>query len=223
MAQYATEAVNTPVGDLEWVIISGDGKEDINGDPKYQASLVLDPENEKHQAFLDKVDAFWEANKPQGFKGKTPSSNGLYPHKKDTGEKDENGDRIYEETGKTLLATKTGTTYKDGKTKVIKVFNAKGAEVSLGDKKIANGSRGRIGCVMAIYATTDKSGKTIVNAGVTFYLNSLQLSKFVEYAGAGFDALDDDEMEDEDSFEGVGDMGGISDEESTQAEKPRLD
>lgn len=224
MAKYATEVIQTPVSDLEWVIISGEGKENLNGDMQYQASLVLDVENnEKHSAFKKQIDDFWAANKPQGFKGDEPDSNGLYPHKVPTGEKDEDGDNLYETTGKLILATKTKTTFADGNEKKIKVFNSKGAEVNLGDKKIANGSRGRLGCVMAIYATTDKSGKKIINAGVTFYLNSVQLSKFVEYAGAGFDALED---EDGEEFESVDDgMAALTEEETSTAtsDKPRLD
>lgn len=235
MSKNPMESIDTPIGDLEWVIISGDGKEDLNGNPKYQVSVVLDPDNNaSHAAFIAKVHKFWDDNKPAGFKNtaaakidkaliNTPSSIGLYPHTEPTGEKDEEGKNIYKETGKTVLAMKTGTTYQDGSPKVIKVFNAKGAEVALGNKKIANGSRGRAGGMMAIYATTDKTGKTVVNAGVTFYLNKLQLTKFVEYSGDTFDAVEDEEGE---TFEGFPDdgMGAISDEGSTEAQAvPRLD
>lgn len=222
MAKYATEAIKTPVGNLEWVTISGEGKENLNGDMQYQASLVLDVDsNEKHSAFQKQISDFWQANKPQGFKGDEPDSNGLYPHKVATGEKDEDGDSIYEETGKLVLATKTKTTFADGNEKKIKIFNSKGAEVNLGDKKVANDSRGRIGCVMAIYATTDKSGKKIINSGVTFYLNNIQLSKFIEYAGAGFDELEDEEGDD---FESLDDgMAALTESDSSTAEKPRLD
>jgi len=233
MAKYATQPVQTPIGDLEWVIISGEGKENLNGDMQYQASVVLDPEqvDEKTsdskaaeaKAFIEGIQEFWTANKPTGYKSAKPDTSGLYPHTLPTGEKDEDGNNVYEETGKFVLRTKTGTTYPDGSNKVIKIFNAKGSEVSIGEKKIANESRGRIGCVMAIYAT--QKGKAIANAGVTFYLNTLQLSKFVEYAGAGFEAIDDED--EEDAFEGVGDMGGISDDDAStntaSASKPRLD
>lgn len=222
MSQTPSEVLQTPVSDLEWVIISGEGKENtLNGNMEYQASLVLDPDNnESHKTFVNNIDAFWKANKPTKYKQDEPKSNGLYPHKVPTGEKDEDGDNIYEETGKLVLATKTKTTFKDGNQKVIKVFNAKGAEISLGDKKIANGSRGRLKVVMSIYEQKDKKGNVLA-AGVSFYLNGVQLSKFVEYEGAGFDALED---EDGDGFEGVGDMGGITDDEaSSTTEKPRLD
>lgn len=222
MSKNPTAVYETPVGDLEWVVIDGEGKEDLKGDMKYQINLVL--EGDKAEAEMAKVRAFWEENRPKSIK--EPKSMGFQPHAVKTEEKDPETDKwIYEETGKTNFIFKTGTTYNDGKQKVIKVFNAKGAEVTLGDKKIGNGSRGRIKGVMAIY-TVESKGK-IIDAGVTFYLNGVQLAKFVEFAGGP----QFDEIEDEDAdFEGVSDMGGIPDESSTATEdkapaakgKPRL-
>jgi hypothetical protein len=224
MSKNPSILVDTPIGDLEWVIISGEGSEDLNGNMKYKASMVLDLEKQAHSEFVAMVKDFWNTNKPKAFKKAEADSMGLYPHRVPTGNKDENGDPIYEETGKVIVVFKTGTTFKDGKPKTVKVFNAKGAEVLLGDKKIANGSRGRLGGVMAIYTTTDRSGNKIVNSGVTFYLNKVQLTKFVEFVGEGFDAIEDAEVEE--AFEGTGDMGAVVDDEVTETatiDKPRLD
>lgn len=227
-----TQKINTPVGDLEWVFIDGEGKEDLQGNQKYSVTVVLDPkqvddkttaaQGKAAQAFLDSIDAFWAQFKPKSVSN--PKSTGTYPHTVDSGEKDENGDRIYTETGKVQVVLKTGIAYTDGSPKVIKVFNAKGAEVNLMNKKIGNGSRGRVGGVMAIYELRNPKGK-IMDAGITFYLNSVQLSKFVEFTGGdNFDELED---EDGDGFEGVGEMGGLPEEpaedKSTAKASPRLD
>ena len=84
-------------------------------------------------------------------------------------------------------------------------------------KKIGNGSRGRVGGVMAIYKHKAKKG-------VTFYLNTVQLTKFVEFTGG----VNADEVTDEagDGFDGVdGGMGALEDESNThegEVSKPRL-
>lgn len=222
MSALPTQAIESPVGGLEWVIISGEGKEDLSSNMKYQASLVLPPETA--EALKADMDAFWEANRPKHIS--TPKSMGFIPHRVPTGEEDDDGNKLYEETGNTSFLFKTGTTYKDGKEKVIPVFNAKGSEVSLGDKKIGNGSRGRIKGAMAIYHVKAKTGGKVLQAGVTLYLNGVQLSKFVEYTGGtNFDAIEDEGAD----FEGFGDVGAIPDESKAPAtgttkgsDKPKL-
>lgn len=220
MAKNITVKYQSPVGELEWVITDGEGKEDLKGDMKYQASLVL--EGEKAEGIKKEVQEFWETNKPKGIK--EPKSLGYYNHKVSTGEKDEDDSFIYEETGKTVMVFKTGTTYADGNPKVIPVFNAKGVEVDLKGKKIGNGSRGRVKGAMAIY-TVEAKGK-VIDAGVTFYLDAVQLAKFVEYQGGpNFDEMPEDE---EGDFEGI-DSDGMDalDEKQDSAEeksndKPKL-
>ena len=50
------EKFKTPKGTLEWVIISGEGKENLSGKLQYTANLVLTPETDpQHQAFIEKV------------------------------------------------------------------------------------------------------------------------------------------------------------------------
>lgn len=218
MANQPAQVVNTPVGDLEWVIIDGEGKKDLKGKDIFSAQVVLTPE--KYEAFKKEVDAFWEANKPKGIK--EPKSMGFYEHKVPTNEKDEDGDIIYETTDNMAVQMKTGTTYADGNPKTIKIFGPKGQELSLGGKKIGNGSRGRLQGVMAIYEV--KAGKKVTEAGVTFYLNGIQLSKFVEYSGGpNFDAIED-EVED-DGLDALNNgMEALEPEqsESSSEGKPRL-
>jgi len=223
----AKENVQSPIGTFEWVFIDGNGKEDLQGNSKFVANVVVDPDQVDEtttdaqaanaKAFIASVEDFWEANKPAAAKGKfaNAKSNGIYKHSVDSGEKDEHGDKIYTETGKYSLSFKTGTTFTDGKAKVIGVANAKGAPISLQGKKIGNGSRGRIKGAMGIYNFSP-------SMGVALYLNSVQLTKFVEFSD-GFDAVED---EDEEAFEGVGEFGGVVEEPqeaATTNESPRLD
>lgn len=217
MANQPSQAFYTPVGDLEWVIIDGEGKDNLQGNKIYSAQVVLD--KKQYAEAKKQVDDFWAANKPKGIK--EPKSLGFYEHKVPTDEKDEDGDTIYEVTGKMTLQMKTGTTYADGNPKKIPVFGPKGQELSLGNKKIGNGSRGRLQGVMAIYTVT--AGKKITDAGVTFYLNGVQLSKFVEYVGGPqFGAIDDEEVED-DGLDNLNDGMDALEPESSEGEgKPRL-
>lgn len=217
MANLPSEVVNSPVGDLEWVIINGEGKKDLKGNPKFSAQVVMNEET--YEAFKAKVMAFWEANKPKGVK--KPKSLGLYEHQIPTGEKDEDGDNIYEKTGNFVVQFSTGTTYKDGKAKVIQVFGPKGQELSLGDKKIGNGSRGRLQGVMAIYTVQNEGTGKVIDGGVTFYLNGVQLSKFVPYVGGpNFDEIEDD-VED-DGLDSLNDGMDALEPEQSESEKPRL-
>lgn len=207
--------LNTPVGDLEWVVISGDGKtNDLKSPPQqeYCATVVLS--KEQAQPFIDELEALWTEHKP---KGKKLRSLGYYAHKVPTGEKDEDGQNVYEETGNIAITLKTVTTFPDGKEKVIKTFNSKGNEVALGDKLIGNGSRGRLKGLARMWTQPRE-------AGISLYLNAVQLSKFVEYtSGPSFDELED---EDGDSFEGLDSdtsASAIADEQSgTSAGVPRL-
>ena len=202
----SNKVIDSPIGNLEWVHIDGEGKPDLQGVPKYSVDVVLEPEQAK--SFLALVDEYWNEFKPKG--AKEPKSTGCYPHTvKDDKASKEAGENVYEETGKTVVRFKTGTTYQSGDSKIVKVFNSKGNEVSLQGKKVGNGSRGRVNGVMAIYNVSKAA------QGVTFYLNSVQLSKFVEYSGASFDEIEDGE------FDGVdGGMGGIEEESTTS--RPRL-
>ena len=203
----------SPKGELEWVNISGEGKENMSGKMQYVASVVLDGEAaEKMKA---EINAFWEENKPKSFK-KDPKSLGFYAHSKKTDETDEDGKAIYEEDGKTLFQFKTGTTYNDGKTKVIRTYNSKAKEVALGETKIGNGSIGAISGAMGTYENKTPNGKTIVDAGVTLYLDAIKISKLVEFTQAtGFEADDDD-----DGWEG--DEGWEGDDSDAPSAGPRL-
>jgi len=200
MSNAATRLV-TPVGDLMWVFITGNGKKDLNDKDRFVASVSLPEDSAQAQRITAEVDAFWEANKPKG--SKKAKSTGIRI------EEDKEGNP----TGNILVNFWTGTSFPDGKAKVIKTMNSRGAEVSLGDKKIGNGSRGAISGVMDIYVNGP-------NKGVTLYLNAIQITKFVEYAAdAGFEA-----QEDEGGFTGEDlNDAGFEAQTDTATETPKVD
>ena len=56
-----TQKIVTPRGELAWVTITGEGKENMSGNMQYLASIIIDPKNvPEHQALLDSIDEFWE-------------------------------------------------------------------------------------------------------------------------------------------------------------------
>lgn len=212
--------ITTPIGDLEWTIISGEGKESLNGTMKYQSTVVVTAEAAK--PLTDAIEKFWQDNRPKSVA--TPKSTGIKPHMVDTGKVDEfTGKKIYEPDGKVAITLATGTEYKDGKPKKIQVANAKGAIVDLLGKKIGNGSRGLLKGLMSVYEVKTPKG-AITDAGVTLYLNSVQLTKFVEYTGDDtFAEVVDTEGN---GFEGINpEFSGVTDtaaETTTTQTKPRL-
>jgi len=216
----ATQKITTSKGSLEWVTINGEGKENLSGRLQYVANLVLDPDNnEADAACVAKIHDFWKENKPAKLK-KDAKSLGLYPHKVKASEPDEDGDAVYEETGKVVLSFKTATTYPNGNPKVIQVYNAKAQLVTLNNTSIGNGSIGQISGAMGIYEVKDNKGN-LIDAGVTLYLDKIKLSKLVEFEQAsGFDA---DEDIDEDTFVGdEGWTGSEAGESSAETSGPRL-
>lgn len=217
MASPTLQKFMSPKGSLEWVTITGEGKENLSGKKQYVASLVLT--KEQAEAVEAELDAFWKEHKPKGVK--VPKSNGLYPQMKKTGETDEDGDPIKEPTGNFILAFKTGTAWPDGSPIIVKTYNAKGKEVALGATKIGNGSLGKVSGSYDIYTSKAPGTGKILDAGITFYLNAIQISKLEVYSeDAGFAADEDGEWEGEDdSFEGT------HEEQSTTEESkatPRL-
>lgn len=183
--------VESPRGTFEWVVHTGEGKENLSGDMKYVVNLVLDPQNiEADKKFIDSIHAFWEANKPKGFK-KKPKSLGYKLHDVVTDDEgnpvlDDEDKKVYDSEGKVFVVFNTSTTWpakgdEAPKPKVIKVYNAKNVVVDLAGQQIGNGSEGYVSGAMDIYVTKAKE------AGVTLYLNAIQLMKFVEFnQDAGF-------------------------------------
>lgn len=203
-----TLSLNTPVGNLNWIFISGEGKEDLNGNLRYSASVYFSSRDEI-KGLEAELNKFWEDNKPKS--ARKPKSMGVYHELKSKSD-----DKItqksvtipydteeFEPTGRFVVSAWTGTTNKDGSHKVVKTYNAKGAQVALGSKVIGEGSRGRLGVAAQVY----ENGP---NIGLTLYLNGIQLTKFVEFTGGGsFDAVDEDGWTGDDLNDDG--MGGVAD------------
>ena len=162
---------------------------------QYVANLVVEADD----PILAEIDKFWEANKPKGFK-KDPKSTGVYDHTCDSGKKDDEGKTIYKPSGKKYLAFKTGTTFPDGSTKTVAVYNSKNQKVVLPEgTQIGNGSIGRVAGAMGIYTNQTKQG-VVLEAGVTLYLDGIKLLKLVEFSSGP--EFDDDDSDFEGGYEG---------------------
>lgn len=199
---------------LMWIFIHAPGRPAMDKDKpnRKQASLYVDKNSDECKALTDEIDAFWNDNKTKGWKCK---SKGYKVERvvKEGGDKDNEDDWIDGEN--MAFNFWTSANWKDGKDTVIDIYNARGSQVSLGNKKIGNGSFGSISGSMSIY-----DGGTATSRGVSLYLNAIQLTKFVEYSqDAGFAAQEDAE---EDGFEGVeSDFEGTSSEGDAEA-RPQL-
>ncbi len=192
----------TPLLPLSWVQVTGQGKLKMNadddGDPKnytYTATVTY-PDEASMKVDKARFDTFWRENKPQGctkqnydmFKPEMVAdldAQGNEQHDADDA-------LIKKPTGRWTLAAKTLTHWpKDGKQNVVKVLRANGDRLELGDKVIGEGS---IGIIHGSVGINAYSG----NEGLAFYLNAIQLKKFVEYTGG-----DDVEAEDIGEDEGM--------------------
>lgn len=170
----------SPVGELMWCFIAPGGTDtsvEKTGDPKAMkkvANVVLKAGTPELAQVQEQLKQIWENfRESEGIKQVEPKSNGLKANTdKETGEP----------TGDYTLCFKTSATFKDGKDVKIPIYNAKGVEVDLGDKRIGNGSIGIIHGEAAIYEFGGKKG-------ITLYLKAIQLVKYVE-PDAGIDTED---------------------------------
>lgn len=199
----AKDLVNvvTPVGELHWVNISGQGKENFNEDGyEYVATVHL--EGDKAKDLKAKIDALI-ANPPEGKKLKSTGYRELLRNEDGELFTPTADNKEGEKTGIYAFTFRTGTTYEDGKTKVVSVYNcAKPPQkVKLGDKRIGNGSKGAISGKMRMF----ERGKEY---GVSLFLHAIQLTNFKEYEdGAGFE-------EQEGDFYDVGEGEGFANDEA---------
>ncbi len=189
----------TPLLQLSWISISGDGKLKMNkdgtGGPSdyvYTASVAY-PDEASMKVDKAKFDKFWKDNKPAGCTKQNYSmfKPEMVPDLDATGNEqfDDDDALIKKETGRWMLAAKTVTQWPDGKVNKVKILRANGNPLDLGEKQIGNDSIGVIHGSVGINAYAG-------NEGLAFYLNAIQLKKFVEYVGSDdthADDLGDDE------------------------------
>jgi len=199
---YAKEAFTSPKGNMKWAFITGEGRKD-------KFSIVISCHKDEPQAIeaMKAIDLFWKENKPKQAK----------PRPKSTGYKFEEDEETGELTGNVYFSFSTGTSFPSGDKKVVKVFTAKKPvrEVSLGTKKVGEGSLGRAIGSLAIFEYEGSFGTTL-------YLDAISLSKFVEYVGG----VDADDIEEDEEAEDIGlDMAVVDanevQEESAPEDVPR--
>ena len=193
--------VKTKVGNLKYVFIKGEGKNNAMKGEKprmqYVASLCVPKGGEVHKAFSKLVYEEWESYKKQyGVKGKPALNKNGEPMDgmKTETMKDPKGtiDPQTEEvrrvpTGNILITFKTNTKWPDGSPQVVKVFDGKGRDITQAvhnaSWSIGEGSTG----VIHGYAVGNSVGGS---HKVTLYLSAVQLAKLVKYEGSEVDAED---------------------------------
>ena len=191
--------VKTQVGELKYVFISGEGRNQARQgeEPRmqYVASFVCKKDGPEHKAFKALIDEEWKNYKAErGAKG-LPKTTGI----KDEMAKDPSGkiDPATEEiakipTGNVIIGFKTNTAWPDGNPQVVKVFDHKGNDITTAvhnaDWSIGSGSTG-------IIHGTAQGNDVGGDHKVTLYLSAVQIAKLVKYEG---NEVETDEIEGED-------------------------
>lgn len=214
--------IKTQVGDLKYVFITGEGRNQAmpGEEPRmqYVASVVCKKDSELHKDILAQIDSEWqEYKKANSVKG-MPKTNGIKEEytKDPEGEIDPETEEIKKvPTGNVIITFKTNTKWPDGNAQEVKVKDRKGADITKpvlsADWAIGEGSKGRIfGTAMG----NNIGGKQ----KVTLYLTGIQLAKLVKYEGNDIDA-DEIDGEDIDVDDGMSEITTTAD---TDSNSPKL-
>ena len=199
MAATPKKRVTSPIGDLMYVMISGQGKENYDGDG-YEYQTCVDVADKDADAFIDEIEDFMEDNAPKG--GEQAS----IPYKTI-----EDDDTIPE--GIVRFTFKTMTEFEDNKgvmkNTVIDILDAAGNKTKLPENVfIGNGSTGKAIGSLVLWT---RGNRKKTEYGASLYLNKVQIKDFTPYEGEtvdeieggsfkGFETLptkDDDSKEDE--------------------------
>jgi len=215
MAKRKGTTVKTKVGDLKYVFITGEGKNNAmpGEEPRmqYTSTLVCEKDGEIHKHFLEQITKEWEDYKKfVGAKG-LPKTNGIKDEMKncESGEIDPETEEIKKvPTGNVLITFKTNTKWADGNAQIIKVFDKSGKDLTNIIQKaswaIGEGSRG-------IIHGTAQGNDTGGTQKVTLYLKAVQLASLVKYEG---DTVDTEEIEGDDlDLDSEDAVAGIADNE----------
>jgi hypothetical protein len=180
---------NSPLGELRYVIIDGEGQPKLSDETQkqYKANLVL-PKAEAEK-FIEEINLLGEELEDTEFK---PF---VYLRVDDEGEyqptkKTKARDKKSKLSGNVQFSFKTNAKMPNGEQQKIPVFNSMGKKIAL-TGKIGNGSTGIIAYTASVYETD--AG----NKGISLYLRGIQLKKFIEYTGVAFEAMEgaEEEME----------------------------
>jgi len=189
--------LSTKVGELKYVFIKGEGRNqeiDPTATPNmcFTANVVFPKDSEQHKHILEGLNRAWEEYKKEEPKAKgTLKSSSLKDEyiKDPKGEIDPETDEVRRiPTGNVIVSAYTKTTWADGKSKIVKLFDGKGNDITVGyanvDWSIGEGSTG----VLHTIAVGNTGGG---NAKITLYLNAVQLGKLVKYEGDSIETATD--------------------------------
>ncbi len=175
--------VVTPVGDLQFVNITGQGKQNYNEDG-YEYTATVNLTGDDAEGLKAKIlEVLGECPKGKtvkstGFRELMKDAEGTYTPTSNTKDRDAKA----EKTGITSFTFKTGAVFADGRPKKVAVYNTAAKKVDMGDRLIGNGSKGAISGKLQ----RNERGKEVM---VSLFLNAIQLTEFIAYEGdAGFAA-----------------------------------
>ena len=171
----------SPVGELWYTNISGQGKKNYNEDGYVYASTIH-LTGADALSFKAEIDAILgpvpkgKMIKSTGCRELLEDAEGRYTPTKKTAERDKGA----KPTGIFAFGFSTNVVYSDGRIKKVNVYNASAQKVDMGDRLIGNGSKGAISGAAQRYESKDE-------VGVSLFLNAVQLTEYVAYEGnAGF-------------------------------------
>ena len=175
MAEMVKMKVKTPCcGEFYWVkgIVEEEGVyNELSKENERSLTVRYHKDSNQAKQLIQTVENLWKEFKEANpkVKQKEPDSTPIKPVL------DENGD----ETDMIEVKFKTRATWPDGKTKIVKVFNAKGQDVTeqFMEKGIMIGN-GTLGVVHGVFSTYEYLKKF----GITSYLTAIQIAKLVEYS-----------------------------------------
>lgn len=237
MANKQLTKVVTPIGELHYVQIEGQGKEKYDKEKGYEYVATLYLTSEKSVDLRKKMDEVVgelkddETLKSKGYRQLMKDKDGNIFTPTNKNKKRQDGAELIEMYS---FSFRTGTVFKekrdDGtvntKPQIINVYdsgnkllNVKPKKISLQGKKIGNGSLGAISGAMerSVYKG---------EVSCSLYLKSIQLTHFIEYEGdAGFEAQEGEFEGDAYGEEDSGDFSSQSEATSTEeakTSKPRI-
>ncbi len=183
------EKINTqsPIGKLMYVMVTGQGKENFEGDG-YDYQTCVDVPEADADKYIDEIEDFVEEFAPKNGE----RAGNFYRTSEDDDTIDE---------GMVRFTFKTQTEFTDRKGNVkdteVAILDAAGTKVKLPEGKlIGNGSTGRAIGTAVIW---ERGNRKKTEFGVSLYLNKVQIKDFVPYEGETVDAIEGG------SFSGFGD------------------
>ena len=198
--------INTqsPIGNLMYVMVTGQGKENFEGTGYDYQCCVDVPEDEANQ-FIDLIEDFVEDNEPKNAE----RAGSFYRTSEDD-------DTIDDGMIRFTFKTQTEFTDKKGNLKdtEVAILDAAGTKVKLPEGKlIGNGSTGRAIGTAVIW---ERGNRKKSEYGVSLYLNKVQIKDFIPYEGETVDAIEGG------SFNGFGnDLEAADDEPKEESRSNR--